>query len=54
MQPIQGELVIMLTSEEVEALKRALASLLSKTMAGDTKTLNVIQEKLKAAQAKML
>jgi hypothetical protein len=54
MQPVQGELVLMLTSEEAEALKRALAALLSKTRAGDTKILNAIQEKLRVAQEKML
>jgi len=54
MQPMQGELVIMLTSGEAEALRKALATLVSKTKSGDTQTLKSIQDKLRIAEEKML
>ena len=47
MQPVPGDLVIILTSEEAEALLKSLAVLTTSSRSSDAKALKAIQEKLK-------
>lgn len=57
MQAAQGELVITLTSEEAEALAKALAAFNAKAASNDARALQAIQaiqQKLKIAREKML
>ncbi|GEM_PF-2647011 len=54
MQAVQGELVIILTSEEAEALTRALAKAVETQETADAKALRAIQQKLRTAREKML
>ena len=49
-----GELVITLTAEEVQALKKGLGELTSNTGAPEVRALRAIQKKLQAAEEKML
>jgi len=54
MQAVQGELVIILTSEEAEALTKVLAPLVNQPATSDARALQAIQRKLETAQEKML
>lgn len=50
----QGEIVITLTTDEVQALKAGLQELVARPGVANVKTIQAIESKLKFAEEKML